>query len=78
MPPAWRHGSPLAALLLALGIERDVAGEADGTARYARAAEARQLLMPDEMGESFKAIALTRGLDLPLSGFALQDLRRQL
>jgi SAM-dependent MidA family methyltransferase len=67
-----------AALLLALGIERDVAGEADGTARYARAAEARQLLMPDEMGESFKAIALTRGLDLPLSGFALQDLRRQL
>jgi len=67
-----------AALLLALGIERDVAGEADGPARYARASQARRLLMPDEMGEIFKAVALTRGLELPLSGFSLQDLRRQL
>lgn len=67
-----------AALLLALGIEREVAGEAEGPARFARAAEARRLLMPDEMGEIFKAIALTRAIDAPLSGFALQDLRRQL
>lgn len=67
-----------AALLLALGIERDVASVAGESERYARAAEARRLLMPTEMGESFKAIALTRALDLPLSGFALQDLRRQL
>jgi SAM-dependent MidA family methyltransferase len=67
-----------AALLLALGIERDIAAEAEGPARYARAAEARRLLMPSEMGEVFKAVALTRALDLPLSGFALQDLRRQL
>lgn len=67
-----------AAFLLALGIEREVAEEAGDVARYARAAEARRLLMPTEMGETFKAIALTRGLDAPLSGFALQDLRRQL
>jgi hypothetical protein len=34
--------------------------------------------MPEEMGEAFKVMALTRGLDGPLSGFALQDLRHQL
>lgn len=67
-----------AAFLLALGIEQDVASEVDGPARYARAGEARRLLLPTEMGETFKAIALTRALDFPLRGFALQDLRRQL
>ncbi|GMU69772.1 MAG: hypothetical protein AMXMBFR37_21040 [Steroidobacteraceae bacterium] len=67
-----------AALLLALGIEREVATTTPESARLARAAEARRLLMPTEMGETFKAIALTRGLEQPLSGFALQDLRRQL
>jgi len=67
-----------AALLLALGIERDVGHTTPETARLARAAEARRLLMPTEMGETFKAIALTRALGVPLSGFALQDLRRQL
>jgi len=70
--------STQAAFLLALGIEADVAGETDAVAHAARAGEARRLLMPDEMGETFKAIALTRDLDAPLSGFALQDLRRQL
>lgn len=67
-----------AALLLALGIERDVAAAPEGPERYARAGEARQLLLPTAMGESFKAIALTRGLEGALSGFALQDLRRRL
>jgi len=67
-----------AALLLALGIEADVAREADAVQRAARAGEARRLLMPEEMGETFKAIALARELDAPLSGFALQDLRRLL
>lgn len=67
-----------AALLLALGIERDVAAAGDSATRHARASGVRRLLLPTEMGETFKAIALTRALDLPLSGFALQDLRRQL
>lgn len=67
-----------AAFLLALGIEADVVRETDTALRAARAGEARRLLMPNEMGEIFKAIALTRDLDAPLSGFALQDLRRQL
>jgi len=30
------------------------------------------------MGEAFKVMALARGYDAPLSGFALQDLRRSL
>jgi SAM-dependent MidA family methyltransferase len=47
--------------------------------RFARLAnQARQLMLPGEMGERFKAMAWLRGLDLPLSGFALQDLRHTL
>jgi hypothetical protein len=34
--------------------------------------------MPGEMGEAFKAIALTREYDAALDGFALQDLRHSL
>jgi SAM-dependent MidA family methyltransferase len=46
---------------------------------FARLAnQARQLMMPGEMGERFKAMAWLRGLDLPLSGFALLDLRHSL
>ncbi len=67
-----------AALLLALGIEGAVAGAADEPTRIRRASEARRLLMPEEMGESFKAIALGRGFDAPLRAFALQDLRNRL
>lgn len=67
-----------AALLLGLGIEREVAGAAEEALRIRRASEARRLLMPEEMGESFKAIALARGFEAPLAAFALQDLRNRL
>lgn len=67
-----------AALLLALGIESMVADAADDVQRARLAGEARRLLMPEEMGEAFKAMALTRGLAGPLAGFALQDLRHLL
>ena len=67
-----------AAFLLATGIEALVA-EAVGTVEQARrAGEARRLLLPGEMGESFKAMALTRDYDMALGGFALQDLRHSL
>jgi len=47
--------------------------------QFARLAnQARQLMLPGEMGERFKAMAWLRGLDLPLSGFSLQDLRHSL
>lgn len=67
-----------AAFLLALGIERLVGAAADGAQRARLAGEALRLLLPEEMGESFKAMALTRDLDTPLAGFAVQDLRRLL
>ena len=51
----------------------------DDANRFARLAnQARQLMLPGEMGERFKAMAWLRGLELPLSGFALQDLRHTL
>jgi len=51
----------------------------DDSNRFARLAnQARQLMMPGEMGERFKAMAWTRNLSLPLRGFALQDLRHTL
>jgi SAM-dependent MidA family methyltransferase len=67
-----------AAFLLGNGIEA-MTMEVDDVATRARlAGEARRLLMPGEMGESFKVMALCRDLDVPLRGFALQDLRRSL
>jgi SAM-dependent MidA family methyltransferase len=66
------------AFLLATGIEGFTA-EATGTVEHARrAGEARRLLMPGEMGEAFKVMALSRGYDAALSGFSLQDLRPSL
>jgi len=67
-----------AAFLLGLGIERLVheAGEVSEHARLA--GEARRLMMPEEMGEAIKMMALTRELATPLEGFALQDLRHLL
>lgn len=67
-----------AAFLLANGIEAEVAAATDVVARARLASQARSLLLPGEMGERFKVIALTRGFDAPLRGFALQDLRRSL
>jgi SAM-dependent MidA family methyltransferase len=67
-----------AALLLGLGIEAAVAAAPEERTRVARAGEARRLLMPEEMGETFKAMALGRDWHAPLAGFAHQDLRRML
>ena len=38
----------------------------------------KQLLQPEEMGELFKVIALTKDIELSLSGFQLQDKRASL
>jgi SAM-dependent MidA family methyltransferase len=40
--------------------------------------QARQLLLPGEMGERFKAMAWLRGMNEPLRGFELKDLRHTL
>ena len=67
-----------AAFLLATGLEALVAEAGDGGPRARLAGEARRLILPEEMGEAFKFMALTRGYDAPLCGFALQDLRHLL
>jgi SAM-dependent MidA family methyltransferase len=67
-----------AAFLLATGIESALAAITDPLAHARAASQARQLLLPGEMGEIFKAIALTRDWPQPLAGFRLQDLRRLL
>jgi SAM-dependent MidA family methyltransferase len=67
-----------AAFLLGCGLEEFVAAAEEPRERARLAGEARRLVMPEEMGEAFKVMALTRGVDLQLRGFALQDLRHQL
>jgi len=66
--------------LAGMHIDAEMHAFAGGDAnRFARLAnEARQLMLPGEMGERFKAMAWRRGVDLELSGFALQDLRHTL
>jgi SAM-dependent MidA family methyltransferase len=67
-----------AAFLLGTGIEELLAGELDLKERTRMAGEARRLLLPGEMGEAFKVMALGRGCPEPLRGFAYQDLRPSL
>jgi SAM-dependent MidA family methyltransferase len=66
----------LAGLKIDQEMQLAARGDANHFARLAN--QARQLMMPGEMGERFKAMAWLRGLDLPLSGFALLDLRHSL
>lgn len=40
--------------------------------------QAMVLTLPGEMGERFKVIALAKGYDAPLRGFAVRDLRHTL
>jgi len=63
--------------LIATGLERELAAASEhlDVAARARLAQAvATLVMPGEMGERFKAIALARGLEAPLAGFAFRDL----
>ncbi len=57
-------------------MHRLAAGDPNQFARFAD--QARQLMMPGEMGERFKVMAWMRGMDVPLSGFALRDIREAL
>jgi len=62
------------------GIDVEMQGIAAGDQnQYARLAnQARQLMMPGEMGERFKVMAWMRGIEMPLAGFALRDFRDSL
>ena len=66
--------------LLGCGIEQFLseayrAGDAQG---LRTAEQVKRLLLPTEMGERFKVLALTRDLDTGLLGFAGADLRHRL
>ena len=64
--------------LLAMGIEQHVAGSADGNEQIKMTQQIKRLVLPSEMGELFKVIAFTRGLDTALQGFSFQDQRGRL
>ncbi len=66
--------------LLDCGLEEllQQAGPIDSIAYLKAAQQAKTLLLPGEMGERFKCIALTRDVDMPLPGFRLQDQRARL
>lgn len=67
-----------AAFLLSLGL-LDFLNEISGERARVKAAQAvKQLLQPQEMGELFKVIGLTKGFDADLQGFLLQDKRGSL
>jgi SAM-dependent MidA family methyltransferase len=67
-----------AGFLLGAGIEV-LLGQAHDPVEQARLnGEARRLLMPGEMGEAFKLLALGRGINAPLQCFRHQDLQDSL
>ncbi len=70
-----------AAFLIGSGMESILTAEMDGANDVTRArlaGEARRLMLPGEMGEIFKVMALGRGYEADLRGFATQDLRASL
>lgn len=63
--------------LLATGL-LEMAQSPDPASQIDLASQIKQLTLPQAMGERFKAMGLSRGLDLPWSGFALRDQRGML
>jgi SAM-dependent MidA family methyltransferase len=45
---------------------------------YQTAQQIKRLVLPSEMGELFKVMALGKNITMPLSGFTLQDMREKL
>lgn len=65
--------------LLANGLTELLAQtEGDTREQLALSAQVKRLTMPGEMGEMFKVMALARGWEGPLRGFALRDERARL
>ncbi len=67
-----------AAFLLGAGIDAELPAEGSAIERARAASAARSLLMPGEMGETVKAMLLTRGPVPTPPAFRMQDLRRLL
>lgn len=67
-----------ACFLIGLGIERALQSASGDRERWQLSQQIQRLTSPSEMGELFKVLALTRGLDLPLEGFRFIDQRTRL
>jgi SAM-dependent MidA family methyltransferase len=66
--------------LIGNGLSRHLAdvSNVDLVQRLNLSRQAMLLTLPGEMGERFKAIALAKDCEVPLSGFAVRDLRHTL
>ena len=67
--------------LIATGIERELKRLTEGADERERAAHrqfAATMMLPGEMGERFKAMALVRGIRGPFAGFGFRDLAESL
>ncbi|MBM0107666.1 SAM-dependent methyltransferase [Steroidobacter sp. S1-65] len=66
--------------LIGTGIEQFLApkDDEDLAGRLQMARQAMLLTLPGEMGERFKVIGLSKGLELPLRGFGVRDLAASL
>ena len=66
--------------LIGNGLSRHLAdvSNVDLVQRVNLSRQVMLLTLPGEMGERFKAIALAKGCDVPLSGFEVRDLRHTL
>lgn len=67
--------------LLSVGVERELAQLVEGVDERESIAQrqtAATLLLPGEMGERFKVMALTRGVGGPVAGFGFRDLTASL
>ncbi len=77
---AVRGFTSQAYFLLALGLTEMLAelNPVDIRAQLEYAQQIKKLTLPNEMGELFKVMALAKGMDRPLQGFALNDQRQRL
>lgn len=67
-----------AGFLQSLGVLELAMRYSEEREQIAAAQALKRLLMPHEMGELFKVIALGKAVDLSLTGFALYDMRERL
>lgn len=59
-------------------LEMGASADAPISEQIKNAQQIKTLTLPDEMGESFKVMALTKDIEFPLMGFQFRDLRHQL
>jgi SAM-dependent MidA family methyltransferase len=64
--------------LISLGIEKYLLNEKDTNIRIDLAQQIKQLILPNEMGEVFKVMALSKKQAVKLDGFKEQDLTKKL